>query len=70
MAKPIQQTQSPSTQTPLVQQHELRVFQALVDEGLIDEIPEKGNLTLPDFTPLPAKGKPTSDIIIEDRGER
>ena len=36
----------------------------------MDEIPDKGDLPLPDFTPLPAKGKPTSEVIIEDRGEQ
>ncbi|MCH8294872.1 hypothetical protein IH992_27630 [Candidatus Poribacteria bacterium] len=65
MAKPIQQTQLPSTQL-----ESLRIFQILVDAGLMDEIPDKGDLPLPDFTPLPAKGKPTSEVIIEDRGEQ
>lgn len=70
MAKPIQQSQPPLTRATFTQQEEFRVFQLLVDSGFIDEAPEKGYLPLPDFIPLSAKGKPISEIIIEDRGER
>lgn len=70
MVKLIQQIRYPSTRKAPIQQEEIRFFQLLVDSGFIDEVPEEGNLPLPNFTPLPAEGKPASEIIIEDRGER
>jgi hypothetical protein len=69
MTKQIQQLPPPMRNTAS-QKDELLIFQMLASQGLIDEIPEKGDEPIPDFTPLPAKGKPTSEYIIEDRGER
>lgn len=70
MTESIQQTQSLAAQKTLTRQEEPHIFEALLDGGLIEDIPKEGNLPLPDFAPLPAKGKPTSEMIIEDRGER
>ena len=69
MSKPNQQVHEPPIQPTSTQSEEFDVFQHFVNSGFIDEIPENGEAPLPNFNPSPTKGKPASEIIIEDRGK-
>jgi len=49
---------------------EQRFFSQLREQGLIDEIPSSEELEGEDFEPIQIKGKPLSETIIENRGQK
>ncbi len=48
---------------------EMELFQRWLEHGLISSIPDQG-IDEDEFEPISVKGKPVSEIIIEDRGLR
>jgi hypothetical protein len=46
---------------------EWRVMQSLVDDGLLKEIKPRRLRRSIDFKPVPIKGKPLSETIVEER---